>query len=542
MTQTRSKTQTAEVFLSVGQQVTLAVAALFALLYIWTFGFTGLLQLTAAAITLFYLVFVGAKLVVSFAGAGYRFPELTLPDVHDADLPTYSILVPMRGENAVGFDKLVKALARLHYPVDKLQVLFLIDEDDQETLAMVDGFTLPQHMEVVEVPDAGPRTKPRACDYGMNAVTGDMTVIFDFEDRPEPDALLKAVATMRYERFTNRNVACVQGMLQFWNPRGGLANVFYWAEYVVHFQWILLGMARLGLVPPLGGTSNHFLTSALYEVDRQYGTYAFPRRGTGEIVRMPNVWDAFNVTEDADLAARFKRCGFLIRMLHAFTFEEAPNTLRKARNQKSRWIKGYLQTWLVQSRRPIASMREMGVMQYFVYNLFIGGTPFSLIINPIVWLTTLLYVVSRLAGWEGVTLYIEGLFPAPVYYTAMFVAVFGNAILLYQQLVTVVRQQEHESFAHQPAGMQRQQFGLTPRLLIGLVPWWIFTTVPAYMGVLELLNPGKRYFWNKTPHSHAAGQEGEVFAVDASRQPAALPSSPQLGFDDRPTVEQQRVK
>jgi len=532
----RGEDQTAEVFLSLGQQILITVLAGGAVLYGILAGPVALLRFFAAAITLFYVVFVGFKLLVATAGAGYRFPRLTLAQ-DDKNLPTYSILVPMRDETRDGFRRLLEWIDRIDYPKDLLQVLFVVDEDDQSTLNIVRGHTLPAGMELVVVPDVGPRTKPKACNYAMTKVTGERTLIWDFEDRAEVLQLRKAVATLDFYMARDKTVACVQGMLQFWNPRDGLPSVLYWAEYVVHFRWMLTGLARLGLIPPLGGTSNHFLTSALWEVDRQYGAtkYQFGSR----IITVSNIWDSWNVTEDADLAARLVRCGFTIKMVDTVTFEGAPDTLRKAKNQKSRWLKGFIMTFLVQSRRPIRSMREMGVGHYLAYNLFIGGTPLSFLINPIMWATTALYLASRIFGWEGVTLFIEQLFPPYVYYPAMFVAVVGNFALLYQMLLTPLRQQEHESFQHVPVNAQNQQFGLGWRLFVGVALWWIFTTIPAYKGALELLRTSTRYYWNKTPHDLSGRHEDHILD-GGGRQ--ALPAGANSTSSWSGTGEHRRVR
>lgn len=534
--QIRGKDQTAEVFLSRGQMVFYGVLALAAVVFCFIMPVT-LLRIVVAAITLFYLIFTGFKLLVTFAGAGYKFPHLHLRPADDPDLPSYTILVPMRDETAQGFDLLLDSLNRLVYPKDRLQVLFIVDEDDTSTLAMVKQRKLPAYAELVEVPDVGPRTKPKACNWAMQFVIGDRLVILDFEDRPEPRMLLKAVAALDYHRSLDPAIACVQGMLQFWNPRHGTVNVFYWAEYVVNFRWMMTGLARLGLILPLGGTSNHFLVSALREVGRQYGDVEFQHNGRR--YRLPNVWDAFNVTEDAALAAQLRRCGFTIAMVDAVTFEEAPTTLGKASGQRSRWLKGFMQTFLVQSRRPIRSMREMGMLRYLLFNLYIGGTPLSFLINPIMWATTVLYIASRFAGWEGVTLFIESLFPPIIYYPAMFVAVVGNFVLWYQMLLTTLDQQERESFTHLPVSAQREQFGLSLKLFAGVYLWWIFTTVPAYRAAFEVVNKMKRSRWIKTKHGASMHREAEILGgTDEQMALSAGKHRPDRVGD---TAEQRRI-
>jgi cellulose synthase/poly-beta-1,6-N-acetylglucosamine synthase-like glycosyltransferase len=533
----------ARVFLSTGQKIGLAIAAVITVVVGVVFGVTPLLQGLAFAITGFYLLFVGLKLVIWWAGARLALPQLRVPYHNDSSLPTYTIMVPMVFETEEGFRNLVKSLSELSYPIDKLQILLLLEEHDTKTVAMVQRQQLPAHFQLVVTPDVGPRTKPKACNYAMQFVKGDRTVIFDFEDRPTPDHLLRAVATLDKAHQRDSRVKCVQGRLQFWNTRTGMATPFYWGEYIVHFVWTLPGMAALGLVPPLGGTSNHFFTSALREVGEKYGSLKWLHEvDKAEVeLEIPEVWDSYNVTEDADLAGRMARMGMRIVLGNFVTFEEAPRDLRTAHGQRSRWTKGFMQTFLVQVRYPLDAIRQMGLVPYLSYLLFIGGTPFAFLINPIVWGTTLLYLVSRLANWQGVVLYIEGLFPDPLYYTAMAIAIFGNGALLLQKLVTPLRMQQDPSFNTLKVPMQEAQHGLVKFLLLTPL-WWMFTTLSAYKALFELVNPRKRSYWNKTAHSYAVGEEADMLGDGQER--AIITTGNGAGYRafPEPTVRQPQRK
>ena len=239
---------------------------------------------------------------------------------------------------------------------------------------------------------------------------------------------------------------------------------------------------------------------------------------TGQTFRIPSVWDAYNVTEDADLAARLARCGYRIAMVEALTEEEAPNRLTTARNQRSRWLKGFIQTGLVQTRNPLLSMKEMGVWRYLAFNFFALGTPISLLINPLMWTLTALYITARLAQWGPAVSFIEAMFPPGIYYVAMMVAVFGNLFLWYQKLVTP---------------LERGEYGIGKWLL--LVPlWWAFTCVSAYQAVGELLIPSKRFKWNKTEHGH-----DQAAAPEQIGQPAPTGAFMPVGDVVTPPVERQ---
>lgn len=509
-----TKQATAEVFLSLGQKIGLMVIAIVVIAAGVLWGPGVLPRIASCIVVVFYLLFVTLKLVIFGAGAFYRPRAVTLARIDDLKLPTYTILVPMYDETREGYVKLLESLERLKYPKHLLEVLLLLEEKDPATIAMVESCPRPSYVTPIVSPNCGPTTKPKACDYAMKFVTGQRLVIFDFEDRPEPDHLLKAVAAMDAERALDSRVVCVQGQLMFWNPRKGAAP-FYFAEYVVHFRWMLNGLARLGLVTPLGGTSNHFMTKYLHEVAYAYPELAFPYNGGEE--RMPNVWDAFNVTEDADLGARLARLGYLVKMCDALTLEEAPHSFKTARGQRSRWLKGYAQTALVQSRKPLQSIKQMGLLRYLTFNLFVGGTPVSLLLNPLVWSTTVLYFVAKAREWQGVVNFIESLFPGPLYYIAMAVAL-GNLVFFLQMLAAVLHQQEREDASGLTSQVRQAQYGLVPRLL--LVPvWWLFTAVPAAKAAWELLLPSKRSYWNKTAHSALVGQEAAMLESAAPQSP-----------------------
>jgi cellulose synthase/poly-beta-1,6-N-acetylglucosamine synthase-like glycosyltransferase len=520
--------QTAARLLSHGQVALVIAAAAAATAEAAIFGPLALLRTAVALAVAFYVVFVGLKVILWWAAArpakpggraGTGGPAGPLPRADDPDLPRYTVLVPLCREASV-IPQLVAALSGLSYPREKLQILLLLEDYDTETREAARAADLPDHFEVLIAPDAGPRTKPKACNFGFEHATGDIVVIYDAEDRPEPDQLLRAVAGFRAAGSGGeaRRTGCLQARLAFWNPRGSWVSSFYWAEYVIHFQWVLPGLTRLGLIPPLGGTSNHFLIAALETVAWANGDWEFDVPGSRVTMRGP--WDPYNVTEDADLAFRLAQAGYQIGMLSSVTYEEAPETARIAKNQRSRWLQGYAQTGLVHARHPLRQLRAVGPLRYLAFSLLMLGTPASLLLNPVMWAMTIGYVAARLASVTVVSAFIESLFPAPVFYAGILVAVAGNAVLFCQKLITPLRQQEA---ARAPAGLalvgsgrhplaqylREQEYGLTPRLL--LTPaWWAFTSVSAGRALRKLLMPSGRSHWDKTTHGHALQTELEL--------------------------------
>jgi hypothetical protein len=288
---------------------------------------------------------------------------------------------------------------------------------------------------------------------------------------------------------------------------------------VTHFRWVLAGMAKLGLIPPLGGTSNHFTMTALQAVAQANGPWEFTD-DDGNPVTMRGPWDPYNVTEDADLAFRLAMAGYEIGMLNAVTYEEAPDRARVAKNQRSRWLQGFAQTGIVHSRHPLQSMRAAGTLRYLSFVLFMLGTPASLLLNPLMWATTILYVSSRLDGLTAVSTFIDGLFPPPVFYAGAVVFVFGNGILFCQKLITPLRQQQQSELrADLPAAagtdvplasyLSQQEYGLTYRLLFTPM-WWAFTSISAYRALRKLIIRSQRSSWDKTPHGHELAREAEL--------------------------------
>jgi cellulose synthase/poly-beta-1,6-N-acetylglucosamine synthase-like glycosyltransferase len=495
---------TAAVVLSRAQQAAILVAVLAvacqAIFLSWR---DSVITLTALC-EVFYFVFVGFKVVLAIAS---YLPAKTgggrLPAVDDPDLPTFTILLPNVKEKPHVLRALLEAMAALEYPQEKLQVMPLIEHWDKQSLQLygiepggTEVLDLAPNVEVcVSIPGA-PGTKPAACDFGLHRASGDYTVIFDSEDSPDPKMLLKAV---RDFRNAPPNVVCLQARLLFWNILEGqlrskrwmaaFVTRMYFVEYVVHFEFVLRGMARIGLVPPLGGTSNIFVTDVLREI--AISTEDLVKGGIAPEVaaQMVGAWDPWNVAEDADIAGWLARNRYQVEMIQdSWTLEEAPHSLLKAAKQRARWGKGYAQAGSVQSRHPIRSAREMGIRPLFAYLLMTIGTPLSLMLNPVFWSLTIGYLVTR-------SQFIHGLFPAPVFYLGFVTAILGNYVLFFLQVVACLSDREP---------------GLV-KYMLALGPWWLFTSYSMWKGVLELFVPRLRFHWHVTEHGiedpHTARRE-----------------------------------
>jgi cellulose synthase/poly-beta-1,6-N-acetylglucosamine synthase-like glycosyltransferase len=213
--------------------------------------------------------------------------------------------------------------------------------------------------EITIAPHEGPRTKPKALNAALLFARGTFTVIYDAEDRPERDQLRRAVAVFRGE---DDRLACVQAALTIDNTADSWLAALFTAEYAAQFDLFLPGIARLRLPMPLGGSSNHFRTAALRDVGAR---------------------DSYNVTEDADLGMRLARFGYRATVIDSTTDEEAPAQLAPWVRQRTRWFKGWMQTWAVHMRAPRALFRELGPAGFLTFQLVVGGNVLSALIHPI---------------------------------------------------------------------------------------------------------------------------------------------------------------
>ena len=312
-------------------------------------------------VNLFYLATLAFKLHLYTVWRALSPPVPPLA-LDDAELPPYAILVPLYQESATTIRQLLRAIATLEYPPYLLDVKLICEEDDAATIQAVKEASPPEYCDLVLVPVSLPRTKPKACNVALAEVTAEFVVIFDAEDIPAPDQLKKAVANFRR---LPREVACLQAPLNYYNRDENLLTRLFAIEYGVLFTLLLPALQSLSIPLPLGGTSNHLRTEVLREVGG---------------------WDAFNVTEDADLGIRLGYFGYRTAMLDSLTLEESPITLPAWLRQRARWIKGYLQTWLVYTRDTRALKARLGRVGYYGFHFFVGAPAITFLLAPFFWL------------------------------------------------------------------------------------------------------------------------------------------------------------
>jgi glycosyltransferase XagB len=367
-------------------------------------------------------------------------------------LPPYTLLVPLHREASVAAG-LVKAMQALDYPTDQLEIMFITESDDDETRAALRAAGLRSHMHVVTVPEGRPRTKPRALNYGLTFARGEFVGIYDAEDVPEPGQLRAAVAAFRN---AGNELVCVQARLSIYNPGRNFLTRQFTLEYAALFDGILPAFEKLGLPLPLGGTSNHFRRLDL------------ERAGA---------WDPFNVTEDADLGIRLARSQVRVAMLDSVTWEEAPDTLAAWFAQRTRWIKGWMQTYLVHMRSPIQLWRELGAWRFLGIQLIFGGLILSALAHPFFYVA----VLSRMDDGTLLQWPVDGL-EALLWWTCCF-----NVFASYASSIALVAM-----------AVARRGGRLLIGSALGLPFYWFAISLASYKALAEIVT--RPHFWAKTPH------------------------------------------
>ncbi len=399
-----------------------------------------------------------------------------------AELPVFTVLVPLYKEaNIVG--RLLTALGKLDYPADKLDIKLLVEVDDIETAAACRRIGLPAHIELLVVPDGTPRTKPRACNYGLEKARGDLLVIFDAEDRPDPDQLRKAVLAFRR---VPAEVVCLQAKLNYFNARQNWLTCFFALEYTVWFELFLPGLHRIHAPIPLGGTSNHFRVEPL-------------RRLGG--------WDPYNVTEDCDLGIRLARCGFRTMILDSTTWEEANSHFWNWVRQRSRWVKGYLQTHWVHTRGAGEPWRDLGVRGSLGFLFTVGGQVLTQLLNPFYWL-----ILAAWCVWQWRLVYFD-LAPHGGYtlWSKVSWVFFGLTLLLVAANLLFI-------LINAAACIRRRWWFLLPYALLSPI-YWAMISLAAWKGVLQLAwNP---FYWEKTVHGLDDADAGGSPDLPGANNPAA---------------------
>lgn len=437
------------------------------------------LQVIIATLTVIYFadfalsVYLTNKSIVKPVEIDFTQDELDA--INDRDLPIYTVLSPLYKESEI-LPHFVEAISNLSYPKEKLDVLLLLEEDDQQTIDAANQLDLPDYFRTIIVPHSMPKTKPKACNYGLLTAKGEILTIYDAEDKPDPWQLKKAYLALKNG---GEKLVCVQGKLNYFNKHHNFLTRLFTAEYSLWFELILPSLQSINTIIPLGGTSNHFKTDVLRKLEG---------------------WDPFNVTEDCDLGVRLFKQGYKTAIINSVTLEEANSNVNNWIRQRSRWLKGYLQTYLVHMRDPITFAKQHK-FHSLLFQLIIGLRISFILINPIMWLLTLSYFLF----YNQVGLFIESLFPTAVFYLAAISLVFGNFFYIYNYMVGLAKHGHWDLIKY-----------------VFFVPfYWVILSIAAIKAFYQLvINP---HYWEKTNHGlHFRKRDKYLVKLGLSTKP--LPS------------------
>jgi cellulose synthase/poly-beta-1,6-N-acetylglucosamine synthase-like glycosyltransferase len=418
---------------------------LFAILVLVAPGAMGLALLAFSLMSL--LCIVALKILATMAAM--TLDRRPTPVTAADDDPTVSIIVALYRESDIA-GRLVRRLARLDYPLHLLDVILAVEAGDHMTRDALDASELPPWMRIIVVPEGEVKTKPRALNHALVHARGKIIGIYDAEDAPEPDQIRKVVAQFRH---AGPEVACLQGVLDYYNPRTNWLSRCFTIEYAGWFRLILPGIARLGLAVPLGGTTLFFRREMLEELGG---------------------WDAHNVTEDADLGIRLARHGYRTELVDTVTGEEANCRVIPWIKQRSRWIKGYMMTWVAHMRDPGLLWRQLGPRAFIGFQIMFLGTISQFLLAPLMW----------------------SLFLVPFGFNHILLAILPPAALW--TMLAVFLLSEAASLTVGILGLRRTDHRLSV--------WWVPTmklyfplaTVAAFKAVVELAV--RPFYWDKTTH------------------------------------------
>jgi len=411
--------------------------------------------ITAAFHVTLALLFLGWSGLRVFAILLSSVPQRLAPIRNDHALPIYSIIIAIYNE-AESVPALIKALQQFDYPKERLDIKIVVEHDDISTRHALHRMALTAPFEVVLAPTAGPRTKPKALNAALPFVRGRYVAVYDAEDRPEPAQLRVALAAFE---TADESLACVQARLTIDNTADGWLTRLFTAEYAGLFDVFLPGLAAYRLPLPLGGTSNHFHTATL---------------------RSLGAWDPYNVTEDADLGIRLARAGLHTTVIPSTTYEEAPARLTAWIKQRTRWFKGYMQTWAVHMHNPMKLWRDLGTGGFIVFQMVIGGAVLAALVHG-VFAALLAWQIASGLLWSPKPGIIDTLF-ASLYVTTLTMGYALSALLGF-------------------IGLSRRRLLGSAGYLILTPFYWILLSAAAWRAVFQLMSAP--YRWEKTQHGLA---------------------------------------
>jgi cellulose synthase/poly-beta-1,6-N-acetylglucosamine synthase-like glycosyltransferase len=370
--------------------------------------------------------------------------------VSDRELPRYTIFVPLLNEAPV-MRQIIRALTAIDYPSDKLEILCTFEEYDLETIFAFRASNPPSHFKEIILPNCNPKSKPKALNIALREATGEFFVIYDAEIIPDPHQLKHA-----YLAFKKRpDIAVFQTRLEHYNASENALTRLFNMEFASYYDMFLPGLQNLGLPIPFSGHSVHMRASA---------------------VRKIGGWDPYNVAEDCDLGIRLFRHGFMAGMIDSISNEEAVSGIWDWIKQRTRWMKGFIQSSVVHLRHPRQFIGEIGGIRNAVaFILLVPGTVFFNLMNFFSWALLLTWLVFHPP-------FIKTLYPGAILGIAVTTFVAGTVMFVYQSLIAAYRRKNY-SFV---------KYGLLTPL------YWMLLSFATMRAVQQFIT--SPHSWEKTRH------------------------------------------
>lgn len=429
-----------------------------------------------ATITVIYSAVVILKLyliVVPYLSKEKPTQEFPLPDT----LPTITVLGAHYKEGSV-LARWVRNIDRLDWPKEKLEVLLLIRENDLQTIQALVKIKLSENFRVIWLKPADYGSKPAALNVGIEHARGSLVAVYDSENGPNTDQLKKQVAALAN---SPENVAFAQSypVVSNWRTKHWWQSIFpkiEAAEYSSYYNVVNRRLVERGLFSPLPGNSILFKKDALLAVGK---------------------YDRHNKTEDAEIAVKLARRKWRGIFVDSQTTEESPSSYRDFQGRRRRWTHGFIQTYLVPMRHPIQLLKELGPVNFMLFQLTIGGSVFVQLLNPILWGMSIGYWVSLSVGWEpGVTL-IRELYPWPVMYLAVVTTILGVLIISFYSIVD---------------GVMKREMYENMWVAYMFLPYNVLISFASYLALYDLIRKAE---WHKTEHENLEEDPAEIVVQPA---------------------------
>lgn len=408
------------------------------------------LLIFSALISFLYLFVSLFKLFITFVSLKEEFITISkenLESINDSDLPLITVLIPLYNEYLV-VPQILNSMTKIDYPTDKLEFIITLEEYDEKTIDAIKYANFPSHFKTLILPNVKPKTKPKALNVALRYARGAYLVIYDAEVIPEPSQLKKAYIAFR----NNPHIGSLQTRLDHYNSRQNLITKLFSSEFSYYYDLFLPGLQKLNIPIPLSGHSVFFRTAEVKKV---------------------GAWDPYNVAEDCDIGIRLQRAGFKIGILDSISSEEATNTMIR---QRTRWMKGFMQTSIVHLRHPIAFKEEMGGwMRFLGFLLIVPGTVVVNLFNFFYWIMLIAWLI-----FQPTT--IQKFFPGFILYLSFFAFLIGNFIFTYLSLLGTYK---------------RHRYGIVKYTLLTPV-YWLFLSIATIRALIQIIV--KPHHWEKTSH------------------------------------------